>query len=109
MSEPITFDYEGTKYTLEFNRQTAVIAETQFDINITSDHGFGLSQAPDLFYCSLLMHHPNIKRNVADGIYDLMGDKVDLIRGLIGLLTDTLRGIVEDPAEGNVIGWKRSK
>ena len=113
MSEPITFDYEGTKYTLEFNRQTAVIAETQYGINIYGGGGTGvtinLSQAPDLFYCALLMHHPRVQRGVADGIFALMTDKVELVSELITMLLETVTSLVDDPSEGNAIGWKRSK
>ena len=105
----ITFDYEGTTYTLEFNRETAVIAETRFDIRPygSGDIEVKLTQAPDLFYCALLMHHPNIKRSVADGIFEIIDNKVELVAALTENLLETVVAIVDSPSEGKAISWKR--
>lgn len=111
MSEPIIFDYQGTTYTLEFNRRTASLAEMQYGINLLDTKGssFSITQSPDLFYCALLMHHPRIRRDVSDGIYDCLADKAELVGALLELLFETVSTVIEEPDEGNAISWKRAK
>lgn len=108
--KPITFDWNGTDYTMEFNRATVKVAEQRYGITMGSFNGdLKLSMLPDLFYCSLLMHHPNIKHQTADAMFDLMEDKQALLMALYELFSAPIGAILADPdgEEGKVIRWKK--
>lgn len=104
--KPITFEWNGTTYTLEFNRNTAKIAETQFDISVDKIRSGCITLAPDMFYCALLMHHPNIKTSVAEQMFECLGDKSTLFARLFAMYQYAVVSIFEEPEQGNVISWK---
>lgn len=57
----------GEDYTLEFNRETVMWAESRgFDIEDISK--YTMTKVPELFYYAFRMHHKNISRAETDRI-----------------------------------------
>lgn len=102
----VVIDYEGTEYTIEFNRRTAAMAEKMgFSLGEAQDGK--LSQLPDLFYCGFMMHHPKMRRSTADEIFDLVGDKGELLGLLLELYAETVNSLFETKAEeGKALTWR---
>lgn len=104
--KPITFEYEGTKYTLEFNRNTVRTMENQgFRVNELEDRP--MTMLPQLFAGAFQMHHRWLKRDVIDEIYEHMGEKDKLLEKLGELYNAPMEALLSDPEEdkGNVITW----
>lgn len=104
----VTLEYMGTTYTLEFSRRTAAMAERQYGFSVTELQAGKISYLPDLFRCALVMHHPNMKQETADMLFDLMDDKSGLMMCLVELYANTVNSLLESPAEGKAISWKRN-
>jgi hypothetical protein len=96
MAKPktISFEYEGEKYTLEFNRETyektekAGVTISRIE-NLAENPYDAVEVIPELWFRAFQMHHPDITRDKADEMYHSMADKGgedDL--GLIGALTE---------------------
>lgn len=101
----ISFEYNGTTYTMEFNRKTAALAERQYGFSLSELQSGKLSYLPDLFKCSLMMHHPKMKENTADNLYNLMDDKYGLMMALVELYANGVNSLLDSPEEGKAISW----
>ena len=115
--QPIEFDYDGKHYTLEFNRASAKKAERDLGIDFKSfapllEGGNVLENldlvlmVPDLFYAAFAAHHPRVSRATADEIYELMGDRMELMQRLIILYLQTYTSILETPKNVVTLDWK---
>lgn len=102
----VVIDYEGTKYTIEYNRAALRVLEDNYDFNIEDLQKGKLSKLPDLFYVGFAMHHPNMKRSTSDAIYDRIGDKEGLLAVLVQLYTVALTSLFAEPDEGKAVSWK---
>lgn len=102
----IKFSFEGKDYELEFSRATAKIAEKKFDISLKAISEMQVSCFDDMFYCAFLMHHPNIKRELADRIFESIGNKQGLVMALYEMYAETVNTLIEEPEEGNAIVWE---
>lgn len=103
----VAIEYEGAEYTIEFNRRTAGLLEKRFDFSLEDAQRGKLTQLPDLFYCGFLMHHPDMKRSVADEVFKLLDDKAELLSLLLELYADAVNSLFETEAEeGKALKWK---
>lgn len=106
-NEKIVFEYEGTKYTLEFDRETAVQAERAFGISVSELNSGKSHVVKDLFAASFLKHHPKIKNTTVNMFYDNIEDKTGLYRHLSEMYAAAAQTLLEDPEdEGKAISWK---
>lgn len=103
MAKTITFNFEGTEYTLEFTRASVATLEKQgFNINDISDKP--LTTLPALFTGAFIAHHRFVKRDVVDRIFDKMTNKKDLVMRLAEMYNETIESLVDEPeeSEGNL-------
>lgn len=103
MAKTITFNFEGTEYTLEFTRASVATLEKQgFNINDISDKP--LTTLPALFAGAFIAHHRFVKRDVIDRIFSKMTNKKDLVMRLAEMYNETIESLVDEPeeSEGNL-------
>lgn len=108
MAKTISFDYKGTKYTLEFTRASIRALENQgFKLSDIEDKP--MSTLPTLFAGAFYAHHRFIKPTVIEEIFDIMPDKMDLITKLGEMYNEPLEALIDDPEdnEGN-LNWEAS-
>ncbi len=105
----VVIAYEGTDYTLEFNRKSADILEKNYDFSLENVSNGKYSSFADLFYCAFLMHHPRIKRATADKIMELTGSKEELFEVLVRMYTDAVSSLFETQDEEKALTWKETK
>lgn len=103
MSKTITFNFEGTDYTLEYTRATVATLEKQ-GFNISEISEKPLTTLPALFAGAFLAHHRFVKRDVIDRIYDKMTNKMDLVMRLAEMYNEPIEALVDEPeeSEGNL-------
>lgn len=102
----IQFESNGSTYTLEFDRKSAMDAERMFGISISEVQSGKVSMLPLLFAGAFVKHHPHIKSGVVSGMLDKMGDKASLYQALAGMYLEAASTVLEDPEEGNALAWK---
>ena len=108
MAKTITFNFEGTDYTLEFTRRTVAEMERKGfvadDIDIKP-----MTTLPALFRGSFLAHHRFVKDDVIDRIFSMIPNKSDLIGRLAEMYSEPILTLVSEPEEneGNV-NWTAS-
>lgn len=103
MAKTITFNFEGTDYTLEYTRATVATLEKQ-GFNISEISEKPLNTLPALFAGAFLAHHRFVKRDVIDRIYDKMTNKMDLVMRLAEMYNEPIEALVDEPeeSEGNL-------
>lgn len=103
MAKTITFNFEGTDYTLEYTRATVATLEKQ-GFNISEISEKPLTTLPALFAGAFLAHHRLVKRDVIDRIYDKMTNKMDLVMRLAEMYNEPIEALVDEPeeSEGNL-------
>lgn len=108
MANAVTFTYKNTNYTLDFDRNTAVLLEQQgFKVDEVGDKPN--TYIPMLFYYSFAKYHRGIKRNLVDEIFEIMPKKSELIKALIELYLETGNSLFDEPEgdEGNLT-WEQN-
>ena len=93
----------GKVYTLEFNRKSIEIMERQgFILDELTDKP--ATMLPMLFRGAFLMHHPTVRRDVIDALYDAIPNKTALIEKLSEMYSEPLLALISDSEadEGNV-------
>lgn len=105
-NQMIKFDYNGTTYVLEFDRESAVRAERMYDISMSELQSGKSYLAEALFAAALAKHHPKMKSSTAKTLFDLMEDKVGLYTKLTGMYAAAAGSLLDDPSdEGKAITW----
>lgn len=107
MSKKIEFEYEGTKYCLEYNRDAIKIMEKQgFDLN--NFMAQPMSSVDLAFEGAFLKNHRNIRAAKVKEIYDGLGHKRELANELLDMISETYNSLFEDDEEklGKNIEWK---
>lgn len=107
MAKKVTIPYSDKTYTLEFNRRTASVMEKQgFKINELTD--LPATMIPLLFHGAFLMHHPNVKGEVKERIFEQLRGRTKLIQALAEMYVEAYNSLFddgdEDADEGNP-GW----
>lgn len=103
MSKNITIPYNGTEYTLEFNRDTVKLMEKAgFDVERL--RSMPMTMLPMLFEGAFRMHHRRVTKEVIEQIYAKIKGKDELLESLIVLYNEPLSALFDEPEgdEGNV-------
>ena len=99
----ISLNYKDNDYTLEYNRQSVRMMESQ---------GFVLEQIatkpvtmiPMMFQGAFIKNHRGLKRALIDEIYDEVADKSGLLNALMEMYAETLSTLTDEKeVEGNAI------
>lgn len=108
MANAVTFTYENVNYTLDFDRNTAVLLEQQ-GFKVENVYEKPNTYIPMLFYYAFQKYHRGIKRNLVDEIYKVMPKKSDLIKALVELYLETGNSLFDEPEgdEGNLT-WEQN-
>lgn len=101
------FEYEGTTYTMEFDRATVKAAEVMFGFDISNVGTPSTANMENLFHASLLKHHPNIKPRTVEMLYAPQGDKVDMFRDLVSMYMETVGTLLVEDDEGKAVSRKK--
>lgn len=107
MAKQIRFEYKGTEYILEYNRDTIMTLEAR---------GFSAQELEKkvvtsitiLFEGAFIMHHPTVKRDVINEIFECLGNKEDLWGKLTEMYADTVSTLFDEPKEKNItwaVNW----
>lgn len=105
MAKTINFVFEGKDYTLEFTRETVKSFERIYDINELPKKP--VTMLPELFACAFKAHHPSVRREVIDEIYENLGNRMELVQRLGEMYNDTVETLLES-GQGNVewgVNW----
>ena len=108
MAKQITFEFEGKEYVLEFTRKSIETMEKQgFIASEIAEKP--VSTLPALFAGAFLAHHPYVKREVIDKIFDKLTNKQELIGKLAEMYNEPIMALMDEPGEdeGNV-NWAAS-
>ena len=99
----ISLNYKDKDYTLEYNRQSVRLMESQgFVLDQISDKP--VTMIPMLFSGAFAKNHRGIKRTLIDEIYDECSDKTGLLNTLMEMYAETLSALTDEKeVEGNAI------
>lgn len=108
MAKQIRFEYEGTKYVLEFNRN-AIRKMERSGFIAEEIQSKPMTVLPELFAGAFIMHHPYMKRERIDAIYDKMTNRMKLIERLGEMYNEPILAMMDEPeeTEGNV-SWEEN-
>ena len=108
MANAVTFTYKSENYTLDFDRNTAVLLEQQ-GFKVENVYEKPNTYIPMLFYYAFAKYHRGIKRNLVDEIYEKMPKKQELIKVLVELYLETGNSLFDEPEgdEGNLT-WEQN-
>jgi hypothetical protein len=99
----ITLNYKEKDYTLEYNRQSVRMMESQgFVLEQISEKP--VTMIPMMFQGAFIKNHRGLKRAFIDEIYDEVADKSGLLNALMEMYAETLSSLTdENETEGNAI------
>lgn len=99
----ITLNYNEKDYTLEYNRQSVRMMESQgFVLEQISEKP--VTMIPMMFQGAFIKNHRGLKRAFIDEIYDEVADKSGLLNALMEMYAETLSSLTdENETEGNAI------
>lgn len=103
MAKQLKFTFEGKEYVLEYTRRTVMRMEKNGFVAADVESK-PMTTLPALFRGAFLAHHPFVKEDVIDKIYDKMTNKEALIGKLAEMYAEPITALVEEPEEkeGNV-------
>ena len=99
----ITLNYNEKDYTLEYNRQSVRMMESQgFVLEQISEKP--VTMIPMMFQGAFIKNHRGLKRAFIDEIYDEVADKSGLLNALMEMYAETLSSLTDEKeVEGNAI------
>lgn len=102
----INFNYQKKDYTLEYNRQTIKLMESQGFVleEVTSKPA---TMLPQLFAGAFMKNHRGLKRNLIDEMLDETKDKNGLMQVLMEMYAETLSSLIEDNPDAGNATWAR--
>lgn len=100
MEKELTFTYEGSKYTLAFNRKTvqSITRQGFMPEMVTKQPAIGI---PMLFKGAFLVHHRMIKDDLTDKIWDSLKNRGELISKLLEMYIEPIDALISDPEDGD--------
>jgi hypothetical protein len=107
MSKTITIPYNGTEYTLEFNRESVKLMEhAGFSIDQISSKP--VTMLPMLFEGAFHMHHRRTDKEAIRKMFDKIKGKDELMAALVELYNEPMKALFDEPEddEGNVTWGK---
>ena len=102
MNTKIELTYQGSKYTLEYDRKTVVALEnTGFRLDEFLEKP--MASIDDAFKMAFLKNHPNVLSRTVQEIFEHCPDKSNLISTLYKMISETYDSLLADPEddEGN--------
>lgn len=106
MNKKIEFDYNGTHYTLEYNRNSVALIEKQgFCVDELGKKP--MLMLPMAFEGLFYKNHKTVSRETIEAIYNKMENKEQLMKTIAEMLNETYTSLQSEPTEkeGN-IEWK---
>lgn len=96
MEKELTFKFEGSTYTLAFNRKTVQQLTRQgFMPDMIKDQpAIGI---PMLFKGAFLVHHRMIRDDLTDKIWEVLKNKTELIGKLMEMYAEPINDLISDP------------
>lgn len=104
----IQFEYEGKKYTLEFDRSTVAAAEQTLGVSMQGVRELRITMFPLLFQAAFLKHHRRVDPKLIDEIYECMPNKQELFMALGEMYAENIESLVKEPPKGKAISWGRA-
>ena len=98
MAKQINIKYKDVDYTLEFTRKSIEkLEKTGF---VLSDiESKPMTTLPRLFNGAFLAHHPFIKSELTDEIFDHISDKERLLVNLVEMYSEPIIALISEPAD----------
>lgn len=99
----ITLNYNEKDYTLEYNRQSVRVMESQgFVLEQLSEKP--VTMIPMMFQGAFIKNHRGLKRAFIEEIFDEIADKSGLLNALMEMYAETLSSLTDEKeVEGNAI------
>lgn len=103
MAKQIELIFEGATYTLEFTRDSIKKSENK-GLVIAEVGDKPMTMVPLLFHGAFLAHHPKMKQEDSDRIFESLGDKNGMLERLSEMYAEPLNELMHEPEEtaGNV-------
>ena len=101
------FEYNGTTYTMEFDRDAVKAAEAAFGFDVSNVNTPSTTNMENLFHASLLKHHPNLKPSTVSMLYAPQSDKVGLFQDLVSMYMETVVTLLVDGDEGKAVSRRK--
>lgn len=103
-----TFNYNGTDYFLEFDKESILLAEEALDLSFSDLRSYKITTMQKMFWAALLKHHPNIKANTVEMLYSKQKDKRGLHNDLLEMYAEHMNALLEDgDDEGEALTRKK--
>ena len=108
MAKQIRLTFEGTTYTLEFNRNAIRKMERGGFIANDIDKK-PATVLPELFAGAFIMHHPYMKRDKIDAIFEKTPNRMMLVERLGAMYNEPIEAMLDEPEEaaGNA-SWEEN-
>ena len=99
MAKQIRLTFEGTTYTLEFNRNA--IRKMERNGFVAADiERKPATVLPELFAGAFIMHHPYMKRDKIDAIFEKTTNRMKLVELLGTMYNEPIEAMLDEPEEG---------
>lgn len=109
MQKELTFTFEGSKYTLAFNRKTVQSLERQgFYPGMLSEKP--ATAMPMLFKGAFQVHHRGIKDDLTDKMFGRLTNREELMSALMEMYAEPINVMLAEPEEGEEknVGWEKN-
>ena len=108
MATKITFEADGTKYTLEYSKKTVRALESR-GFNMRDVQAKPMTYLPMLFEGAFALHHPKTSAETIQKIFGRMNNREELFNALVNMFNAPVEGLFEDPdEEKNVVSWTQT-
>lgn len=99
MAKQIRLTFEGTTYTLEFNRNA--IRKMERNGFVAADiERKPATVLPELFAGAFIMHQPYMKRDKIDAIFEKTTNRAKLVELLGTMYNEPIEAMLDEPEEG---------
>ena len=97
-NKKLSFEFEGTRYTLSFNKRTVrLLSQNGFKPDMISEQpAIGI---PMLFKGAFLAENHWVKDDVKDRIYNSLVNKSELINKLLEMFLDPINALFDEPED----------
>ncbi len=97
-NKKLSFEFEGTRYTLSFNKRTVrLLSQNGFKPEMIHDQpAIGI---PMLFKGAFLAENHWVKDDVKDKIYGTLVNKSELINKLLEMYADPINALFDEPED----------
>lgn len=97
-NKKLSFEFEGTRYTLSFNKRTVrLLSQNGFKPEMIHEQpAIGI---PMLFKGAFLAENHWVKDDVKDKIYDKLVNKSELINKLLEMFLDPINALFDEPED----------